>query len=526
MRVQTILISVVSGIFLVSGTGVFGAESSSSSAVPTLEVVSIDPPSPAILEAGQKVTVKVRYDMGDCEAVVIWVRSIRSSVGVIAHDSSTIHRTNGQTGTMEGYFYFNKKAEAKDISVTMTDVNKHADVCRVTRAVDYQWLSPPAPNPPVKFEGITQIPGSYTWDIDSDTIGGNSKFVDLWFQVEASREPSLVARNNASMAILVIPFKQIGLDKLRECFGDPRPGQKEISSSKGRYRLQPGLCFGLKTSEGRIAKLELLEDDFPKCLVFRWQLYPEVVSRETESRKPIKTDSAKQYGGLWYYADPWGRPDDRIVVLEGQFDNRKTLSFSLLKHFCSSKPAFAEAVVRKDQIDIRFNEVQYADRNSSDKTMSYSLLYHEGTLLGQVFRDGLEPEKVVMRRLDATMGNQIITSMGRECREMQSRFERELTQAASEKLALKNNLESLEKTQDQLRSENAELSASLSRARKEIEDMAASWDRAKTHIAELQRDLTQVQQTNRGLADQNEKVLKTVEALEDMLRQANVTKPD
>jgi hypothetical protein len=525
MQVQTFGIFAVSGIFLLFGSGDIRAESASSS-IPSLEIVSIEPASPAVLKAGEKATVKVRYDMADCESVQIWVRSSSSSRGEISHPCSPIPRSYGRTGYMEGWLAFDDKAQVKEIKVVMKDVAKNAFVYETTQAVDYQWTSVPAPKAPEKLEGKTRIPASYTWDIDSDTIGGNSKFVDLWFQVEASREPSLVARNNASMAILVIPFKQIGLDKLRECFGDPRPGQKEISSSKGRYRLQPGLCFGLKTSEGRIAKLELLDDEYPQCLVFRWQLYPEVVSRETESRKPIKTDFAKQYGGLWYYADPWGRPDDRIVVLEGQFDNRKTLSFSLLKHFCSSKPAFAEAVVRKDQIDIRFNEVQYADRNSSDKTMSYSLLYHEGTLLGQVFRDGLEPEKVVMRRLDATMGNQIITSMGRECREMQSRFERELTQAASEKLALKNNLESLEKTQDQLRSENAELSASLSRARKEIEDMAASWDRAKTHIAELQRDLTQVQQTNRGLADQNEKVLKTVEALEDMLRQANVTKPD
>lgn len=522
MRVQTIVMVTIIGIMLVSGTGLYGAESSSSSAVPTLEIVSVDPPSPAILEAGQKVTVKVRYDMADCESVVIWVRSIRSSGGELAHDSSTINRTNGQTGTMEGYFYFNKKAEAKDIRVTMTDVSKHTDVCRVTQTVDYQWMSPQAPKSPTKLEGTTRIPGSYTWDIDSDTIGGNSKLVDLWFQVDDSRDLNLVARNQAGMAIFDLPFDQLQLDRLRKCSF----GQKSISQSRERFPLKPGLCFGLKTSEGRIAKLELLAADFPKCLVFRWQLYPDVVSRETESRKPIKMDSVKQYGGLWYYADPWGRPYDRIVVLEGQFDKRNTLSFSLLKHFCSSKPAFAEAVVRKDQIDIRFNEVQYADRNSSDKTMSYSLLYHEGTLLGQVFRDGLEPEKVILRRPDITMANQIIAFMARQNHDMQFQLEREQAQVASEKLALKNSLKSLEATNGQLQTEKSGLSELVDRARKEIEDITASWDRAKEQIAELQKELTEVRQANRELSDQNAKILKTVQALEDMLRQARVTKQD
>ena len=203
--------------------------------------------------------------------------------------------------------------------------------------------------------------------------------------------------------------------------------------------------------------MELLADEFPKCLVFRWQLYPDVVSREAESRKPIKTNSVKQYGGLWYYADPWGRPEDRIVALEGWFDKGGKLTFDLVKHSCVSRPVFAEAMIRKDQIEIRFNGVEYAGRNPSDKTMSFSLLYHEGDLLGQVFRDGMEPEKVVMRRPDITMTNQIITFLARQKQDMQFRLEREQAQTASEKLALKNNLDSLERTNGQLQAENSGL---------------------------------------------------------------------
>ena len=56
--------------------------------------------------------------------------------------------------------------------------------------------------------------------------------------------------------------------------------------------------------------------------------------------------------------------------------------------------------------------------------------------------------------------------------------------------------------------------------------MKVSWDRAKEQIAELQRELAEIRQANRELSDQKQKVLKTVQALEDMLRQANVTKQD
>ncbi len=526
MRVRTVVVGAVSGMFLLSVSGVFGAESSSTSSIPTLEILSIEPASPATLRAGEKVIVKVRYDMADCESVQIWVRSSSSSRDELSHPCSPIPRSYGRTGYMEGWLYFDDKALVKEIKVVMKDVAKNAFVYETTKTVDYQWTAAPVLKAPEKLEGTTRIPGSFTWDIDSGTIGGNSKLVDLWFQVDANRELSLVARNNASMAILVIPFDKISLVAIKRCFNDPRLGQKEISNSKGRYRLQPGLCFGLKTSEGRIAKLELLEDEFPKCLVFRWQIYPDAVRGESEPPKPIKTDSTKQYEGLWVYTDPWGQADDRIVALEGWFEKGGKLAFDLVKHSCVSKPLFSEAIVRKDQIEIRFNDVQYAGQNSSGKTMSFSLLYHEDQLLGQVFRDGWEPKKVVMRRPDFAMANQIITGLAREKRDVQSRLEREQTQAASEKLALKNTLELLEKTSGQLRLENSELSVSLNRAKKETEDMAASWDRAKEQIAELQKELAQARQANRELSDHKQQVLKTVQALEDMLRQSNETKRD
>jgi chromosome segregation ATPase len=116
--------------------------------------------------------------------------------------------------------------------------------------------------------------------------------------------------------------------------------------------------------------------------------------------------------------------------------------------------------------------------------------------------------------------------LGRENREIQSRFDLEQAQAASEKLAMKNSLKSLEATNGQMQAENSGLRVLLDRARKEIEDMSASWDRAKEQIAELQKELAEVQQANQELTDQKQKVLKTVQALEDMLRQAKVTKPD
>jgi hypothetical protein len=626
MRVRTVLGYAVSGFILLTMSGCMSAQPSSTSSIPTLEIISIGPPSPAVLEAGQKVTVKVRYDMGDCESVQIWVRSSSSSRGEISHPCSPMPRTNGQRGTMEGWFYFDDTAQVKEIKVVMKDIAKNAYVYEVTKTVDYRWqgkglletvkdegvtqipgtyswdierdqikgssqakdvwweqlnsternlvarnqaklslitgvgydqvdveylkklpynlgkisgsdndsqLKPgtlvgirttegnyakieilpsqsartlivrwklyldtttrnaqtvnyqrsslPAPLAPNKFEGTTRIPASYTWDADTYTIGGNSKNVDLWWKWDRSSQQSIVARNGAGMAILTnLSFDQIDLERLQNYSYD----QQELSLSGTDSLVKPGLQLGLKTSEGRYAKLELLSDGFPKYLVFRWKLYPESKIRESKSPNPTRTDPVKQYGGLWYYADPWGRSDDRIAVLEGRIDGRNVLSFELVKHFCSSKPVCTETVTQKDQIEIRFDDVRYPDSDKPGTTMRYSLLYQEGTLLGQVFRDGVDPEKVLLRRLDSTMMNQIISGLGKENRDLRSRLEREQTQAASEKNALKSNLESLEKTNGQLRSENSELS------------------------------------------DQHEKILKTVQALEDMLRQAKVTKQD
>ncbi|NLH15421.1 MAG: hypothetical protein GX455_02470 [Phycisphaerae bacterium] len=521
MQTRTVLGVMVSVFYFMSAVDGRGAESSLSAVVPTLEILSINPPSPAVLEAGQKVTVKVRYDMAGCESVQIWVRSSSASRGEISHPCSPIPRTQGQSGIFEGWLYFDDKAQVKEIAVRMKDVAKNAFVYEMTKAVDYRWTNAPAPKAPEKFEGITRIPGSFTWDVDSDTIGGNSKLVDLWFQVDRSNEQVLVTRNNAGMAIFDLPFDQLQLEQLRRCSF----GQKSRSSLNERYPLKPGFCFGLKTSEGRIAKLELLEDEFPQCLVFRWQLYPDAVKRETESRNSSKTDSAKQYGGLWYYVDPWGRPEDRIVVVEGRFEQGGKLAFDLVKHFCVSKPVFTDAVIQKDQIEIRFSGIEYAGQNSSAKTMTYSLLYHQDQLLGQVFRDGLEPEKVVMRRPDVTMANQIITCLARESRDMQARLEREQARSDGEKLALKNKIQSLGASNGQLQEEMSGLRELLDRSRKEIEDMRASWDRAKEQISRIKREMTEIQKTNQELVEQKKKDQQTVRSLENMLRQADIKSP-
>ncbi len=520
MQSRTILRVIVVGIISVGGLGDIRGETSSS-AIPTLEILSMTPSSPAILRAGEKVIVKVRYDMGNCDSVQIWVRSSRSSRGEISHPCPPIPRIKGQTGTLEGWFFFDDNAQVKEIKAMMRDVAKNAFVYETVKTVDYRWTAAPAPKLSEKLEGTTRISGSFTWDLDSDTIGGNSKLVDLWYQVDRANERTLVSRNGAGMAIFDLPFDELSLDRLGTCSFD----QKSISPLRERYPLKPGLCLGVKTSEGRIAKLELLKDDFPKCLVFRWQLYPDVVKRETESRKSSKTDSAKQYGGLWYYVDPWGRPEDRIVVVEGRFEQGGKLAFDLVKHFCASKPVFTEAVVRKDQIEIRFDGIEYAGQNMSGKTMTYSLLYHEGQLLGQVFRDGLDPEKVVMRRPDVTMASQIITFLACENRDLQARMERERAQSDSEKSVLKDKIQSMETINRQMQMEKSDLSEMLDRARKEIEDMKASWDRAKEQITRLQRDLTEIQKANQELREQQMKHQQTVRSLENMLGQTGIKNP-
>ena len=230
---------------------------------------------------------------------------------------------------MEGWFYFDDTAQAKEIKVVMKDVAKNAYVYETTKTVDYRWQEK-TPSESGKEEGVTEIPGTYTWDIELDQIKG-SKTKDVWWQQVNSTERYLVAIDRAKLSLITgIGFDQIGIENLRKLPYD----LTKISGSDNASQLRPGTLLGIQTNEGNFAKVEILPSKSVRTLIVRWKLYrTSSQGRQAASvtkSQPVKTDSVKQYGGLWYYADPWGRPDDRIVVLEGRFDNPVVFSVRVL----------------------------------------------------------------------------------------------------------------------------------------------------------------------------------------------------
>lgn len=113
-----------------------------------MEVISVEPASPAVLEPGQPVYVKVRYDSGGKKNIKMWIRPGGDDKGVERHTCSNLKETAGE---YEGWFYFDDRAaEVKSLNLRMV-TNKKGDKSHVmeritifedTAEVDFKWKAP------------------------------------------------------------------------------------------------------------------------------------------------------------------------------------------------------------------------------------------------------------------------------------------------------------------------------------------------------------------------------------------------
>lgn len=109
----------------------------------SLEVISVEPPSPAVLNLGEKLHVKFRYRLGSCEAVQIWARpytSGRRTRGYRAHGSSVYKKAVRESGVAEGSFFFDEPAVVDEIRINMQDVASRKDVHTISYKIDARWV--------------------------------------------------------------------------------------------------------------------------------------------------------------------------------------------------------------------------------------------------------------------------------------------------------------------------------------------------------------------------------------------------
>ena len=117
--------------------------------------------------------------------------------------------------------------------------------------------------------GRTVILGNCGWDIDSNKVVESSKIdshenIDLWWQV-TDKERSLVPKNGAS--IVILPVKRYEDLSLEDLLGFTL-SKDEISGLEESNPLKPGTVIALRTGEGKMAKLRVIQYHRLHCLGF------------------------------------------------------------------------------------------------------------------------------------------------------------------------------------------------------------------------------------------------------------------
>ena len=104
------------------------------------------------------------------------------------------------------------------------------------------------------------IPGTYAWDVDSNKVVEASEIglyhnIDLWWQV-TDEERNLVPKNGARIAVVPVNhYETVDVqDLLNFSLSDGK-----ISGLNQNIPLKPGTVLALRTAEGNMAKLKVIQ---------------------------------------------------------------------------------------------------------------------------------------------------------------------------------------------------------------------------------------------------------------------------
>lgn len=108
----------------------------------SLKVISTEPPSPAVLEVGQKLYINIHYRLGPSASAQIWARPYTdgsSTRGYKAHGSRRYKKAVEESGIIQGWFYFDEPTTVDEIRVKMKDNTANETVYTIAYKVDVRW---------------------------------------------------------------------------------------------------------------------------------------------------------------------------------------------------------------------------------------------------------------------------------------------------------------------------------------------------------------------------------------------------
>jgi len=107
-----------------------------------LEVISVEPSSPAVLAFGEKLRVKIRYCIASSDSAQIWARPYthgRRTSRYRAH-GSPFHKKG--CGEIEGYFFFENETVVDEVRIEMVDSETREALDSISYKIDARWVQP------------------------------------------------------------------------------------------------------------------------------------------------------------------------------------------------------------------------------------------------------------------------------------------------------------------------------------------------------------------------------------------------
>lgn len=355
---------------------------------PSVEIISTDPPCPAILEPGQRLYVKLRYDAGDTESFRIWVRPKGLVSGCMSHPCKSITK---KTGEYEGWFYFNGRATViNEIEVKMKDNKSKGYMLKSTYPLKAEWEAS-------KEEG----PQGYS-------VGNAS------IEIVSTDPPCPAILESGQKLNIKIRYNGDGA-KSGQLFIYTVPGGKTsrcLSFKKGEGILDGYVFFDDRAVDLSRLRMKLYDTDTKRYLVdgycpvdATWKAPGEKIAKQDETAKPtdpfavihdaIAKKYAKKYEGVWTntIAMPDGRK--RPVIIKAARNKNGNLSFSFLQNPFASAPIFQKHSIDQYRVSIYFK------LDNSGKVLMYSLARRDNALTGNLHLSWQDkPQKVALRKLN------------------------------------------------------------------------------------------------------------------------------
>lgn len=536
---RRIVLSIFITAIILSTSALYASE-------PSMEVISTDPASPAVLEPGQRLYIKFRYNTGGAESVRTWVRPNSTARGCKSHPCGPIR---DKEGVYEGYFYYdNNAAEVTGLKLKMKDdKDKHGYIFEDSVPIDIKWK---APNPG-KANGY---------------LAANTKLEMLSIDpscpavLKPGEKCNIKFRYNAGDAKSV----NIRTWPNKEKDGSRPPGSKysciNRTGSTGEYTYS--FHYDEPVSIGEI-KFRLTDNDTGRIIIefafpvdITWAK-DKKVSRQSRAAssissyikpssiaalsktKPNQFDTidaqiakkhAQKYEGVWAYKlkGSKGKPG-KTIILQGKRNEQGDLKFSFLHQDIYAGPVFEKCSVDQYRANVYFKLI-------NNVSIMYSLNRNKQSLNGTLYASSTNQQKISLRKLtlpqaieaianDYSKINQLKKSLAKTRVELK-RSQGQVSEQKTKIVKLAGELNKSRKQTSESKNKYEKLQQEYSRVikenREEVKAIRQEHEKLTTNLTNAKKSYQELQKRSRAsekrLVAKIELLLKTISKLEDFAK--------